>query len=574
MQTTPQHRIEDYTNRGWWDDRTLVDMFDHAVAAAPDHLALVDQFNRNEFTDGKANRLSFADVAAAVGRVTTALFDAGIRRDDIVVVQLPNIAELPILYLALARLGAIISPVAVQYGSFELEKTRDQVEPAAFITLTNLKGRNFAAEHGGIFAAGSQLLTFGDAAPDGFRPLSLTDGQTASDTLSAYLHSLETSANDLLSVCWTSGTTGQPKGVPRSHNMWKASGQGAHDIAGMLDFEPILNPFPMINMAAIGGFLFPWLMRRSTLVLHNPLDLPVFLKQIEAEKIAYTIAPPALLTMLLKQRELLDSVDIGSLRAIGSGSAPLSEWMVAEWQKEYGIAILNVFGSNEGICLGSNHHDLPDPSERAQYFPRFGVEGFEWGNRAAAQTRTRLVDLQTGEVVSEPGEQGELEIQGATVFDGYWNSPEANAEVFTDDGFFRTGDVFEIVCDADDAPRFYKFVGRCKDIINRGGVKISPDEVDNLLAGHPKVAQATVVGYPEEVMGERVGAVIVPKPGEQVTLSDVTDYLRSRGLAVFKLPEQLRVVDAIPHNAVGKVLRRELEGLFDDANAAGNTDDV
>ena len=155
------------------------------------------------------------------------------------------------------------------------------------------------------------------------------------------------------------------------------------------------------------------------------------------------------------------------------------------------------------------------------------------------------------------------------MFDGYWKSPEANAEVFTEDGYFRTGDVFEIVKDAEGEPRFYKFVGRCKDIIIRGGVNISPDEIDNLLAGHPKVAEAAVVGYPDDVMGERVGAVVVPKPGEVPVLADLTDFLRSKGLAVFKLPEQLRIVGEIPHNAVGKVLRRELVGLFADSASDG-----
>jgi acyl-CoA synthetase (AMP-forming)/AMP-acid ligase II len=265
--------------------------------------------------------------------------------------------------------------------------------------------------------------------------------------------------------------------------------------------------------------------------------------------------------MLLKQRELLDSIDLSGLRSIGSGSAPLSEWMVAGFQERYGIGILNIFGSNEGACLCSGLDDLPDPGDRAQFFPRFGVEEFAWSNRISERIRTRLVDLQTGDVVTGAGQQGELEIWGASVFDGYYKSPEANDEVFTKDGFFKTGDVFEIAGDGDTA-RFYKFVGRCKDIIVRGGVNISPDEVDNLLAGHPKVAEVAVVGYDDEIMGERIGAVVVPKSGENVTLEELTGFLREHGLAVFKLPEQLRCVDALPHNATGKVLRRELKVLF------------
>ena len=134
--------------------------------------------------------------------------------------------------------------------------------------------------------------------------------------------------------------------------------------------------------------------------------------------------------------------------------------------------------------------------------------------------------------------------------------------MFTEDGYFKTGDVLEIAGNGDTA-RFYKFVGRCKDIIVCGGVNISPDEVDSLLAGYPKVAEVAVVGYDDEIMGERVGAVVVPKPDESVTLGELTDFLRQHGLAVFKLPEQLRCTDELPRNATGKVLRRELKGLFD-----------
>ena len=180
--------------------------------------------------------------------------------------------------------------------------------------------------------------------------------------------------------------------------------------------------------------------------------------------------------------------------------------------------------------------------------------------------RTRLTDLGTREEVTEPGQQGELEIWGSTLFDGYYKSPEANAEVFTGDGYFRTGDVFEIT-GTGDAPKFYKFVGRCKDIIVRGGVNISPDEIDNELAGHPKVAAVCVVGVDDEIMGERIGVAVVAKPGEIVTLEELTGYLKERGFAVFKLPEKLLCVDELPHNATGKIVRREVKNLFDGASA-------
>jgi acyl-CoA synthetase (AMP-forming)/AMP-acid ligase II len=139
--------------------------------------------------------------------------------------------------------------------------------------------------------------------------------------------------------------------------------------------------------------------------------------------------------------------------------------------------------------------------------------------------------------------------------DGYYESPEANAQAFSADGWFRTGDLFEIVVED---PRFYRFTGRCKDIIIRGGMKISPEELDTVLAGHPLLAEAAVVGYPDEVLGERVCAVVVPKPGVQPTLADIIAFLEEQGVAKIKHPEKLAVVEALPRNPLGKLLRGEL----------------
>ena len=567
MRTSSPERIEDLTARGWWGHETLDSIFLDAVKRSPDHVALVDQFNREEFCDGEPQRLTYGRLANVVDNLAAAFYEHGLRQDDVVVIQLPNIVELAILYLALGRLGVILSPVPIQYGPFELAKAKDLLNPAAFITISNFKGKNFAQEHGAVFKGDCKVLSFGETSPGDVIALALSTAEPQAGTPYAnYLDGIDVSANDVLTICWTSGTTGTPKGVPRSHNMWISSAIGSHDAAELQDNEILLNPFPVVNMAAIGGFLYCWLMRACTLVLHHPFDMGVFLKQIQDEKIAYTIAPPAVLTMLLKKREILESVDISSLRCIGSGSAPLSEFMVGGFKKDYGIEILNIFGSNEGICLASGPSELPDPAQRAQYFPRFGVAGYEWANRIGGRIKTRLMDLQSGEEVTAIGQQGELEIWGATVFDGYLDSPEANAEVFADDGYFRTGDVFEITGSDGDLP-FYKFVGRCKDIIVRGGVNISPDEIDAVLAAHPKLAEVCVIGYDDEVMGERVGAVVVTKPGQTITLDEITGFLKEHGLAVFKLPEAFVVIDELPKNATGKLVRREAKALFDEARS-------
>lgn len=562
MRTTPQERIDDLSKPGWWGTETLDSLFVAAVEKYGDRTALVDQFNRSEFTDGKAQRLSFDQLANAAENLAAKFFAHGLRRDDIVVVQLPNIAELAIIYLALGKLGVILSPVPIQYGLYELNKARELLDPAAFISLTNFKGKNFASEHGAAFTEKSKVFCFGNDCPKSSTALLLdTAKPVANKDYQAYISGLDLDANDIFTICWTSGTTGQPKGVPRSHNMWIASATASMDSAELGENEMVLNPFPMVNMAAIGGFLYCWFMRGCTLVLHHPFDMEVFLQQIQDEKIAYTIAPPAVLTMLLNKREILDSYDISNLRRIGSGSAPLSEFMVAGFGEDYNIDILNIFGSNEGICLTSGPKDLPDYADRAHFFPRFGIDGLGWDNRARDFVKTRLVNTESGEFVTKTGTQGELEIWGATVFDGYYKSPEANAEVFSSDGYFRTGDLFEITGEGK-IPKFYKYVGRCKDIIVRGGVNISPAEIDSELAAHPKISDVCVVGVDDDVMGERIAVAVVAKPGETVVLKDLTSFLKDKGMAVFKLPEKLLCVEALPYNATGKSQRRDVKALF------------
>jgi acyl-CoA synthetase (AMP-forming)/AMP-acid ligase II len=164
------------------------------------------------------------------------------------------------------------------------------------------------------------------------------------------------------------------------------------------------------------------------------------------------------------------------------------------------------------------------------------------------------MDPESGSEVIEPRRAGEMQIRGPVVFDGYYGAPEITARAFTADGWFRTGDLFEI----DDSGRYYQFVGRLKQLINRGGVKIAPDEIDAVLAEHPDIAEAAVVGYPDEVLGERICAVVVPKPGHTVTVEALQSHCRAREFAIFKWPERVRIVERLPRNPLGKVIRGEI----------------
>ncbi|MFO1427013.1 MAG: fatty acid--CoA ligase family protein [Steroidobacteraceae bacterium] len=327
---------------------------------------------------------------------------------------------------------------------------------------------------------------------------------------------------------------------------------------GIRPHETLLNPFPLVNMAAIGGCFMSWLHAQGTLVLHHPLELQVYLAQIAAERPQYAIAPPAVLNMLLQDERLLAQTDLSSLRCIGSGSAPLEPAMIRGYRERFGIEVVNIFGSNEGMTLLSGPKEAPDPEMRARYFPRFGRADVAWPQRVARAIETRIVDPETGSEILAAGQPGEMQIRGPTVFEGYFAAPQLNASAFTEDGFFHTGDLLEIASDA----RYYRFVGRLKQLIIRGGVKIAPDEIETVLAGHPGVAEACALGFRDATLGERICAVIVRRAGAApVTLQSVHELFRARGMAVFKWPERLRETTALPRNPLGKVVRSELQAL-------------
>lgn len=559
--------IAAYTAQGWWGQQTLWDLFEQQVSARGDAEAVVDACNRSDFAHGTQRRLSWRQLATDIDRFSLLLLQEGLRRDDIVVVHLPNGVEQYVVYLACARLGLIVTPVPVQYREHELRHILSITEATAAITFSHI-GR---ADHGHQAATMYQqlgkahaslrtVLAWGPDVPPGVVSIDAAWPQTLGAPEQAQLAEAErdaaVTANDVFSICWTSGTEAAPKGVPRSHNEWLIVPPSIIE-AGQLDpGARLLNPFPLVNMSGLSSALATWLVLGGTVVQHQPFSLPVFLQQLREERIDYTVAAPAILNMLLQDERLLTGIDFKRLKRIGSGSAPLSEWMVCGFAERHGVQIVNYFGSNEGAALSGSDIDIPDPALRAQYFPRAGVPGLDWRVSTTRKIKTRLVDLASGADITAPGQPGELRFQGPTVFSGYFRAPEMTARTFDEQGFYRTGDLFEI---AGEQLQYYRYVGRSKDLVIRGGMNISSEEIEGLLAACPGVQEVAVVGVPDRILGEKLCACVVSAPGQQVSLGDLVEFLRGQQrVAAYKLPEYLLQVDALPRNPVGKILKREL----------------
>ncbi len=555
MKAFPDEVAARFLADGWWDGSTWSSRLQDCIDRYAEREALVDAPNRAALTDGVPRRLTWAEVDEQTDAIAHVLMSHGVSAGDVVAVQLPNIVELALVYAACARLRAVICPFPVQYREHELVEMCSRAGVSAFVTASRILGRANASAIAAIcreIPTLHRVFTFGDSVPDGVVALDVpVDRRAARTGVAAHMAAHPDDPNEVITICWTSGTESTPKGVPRSHGGWAAVLWTTIEPAQLSVDDVLLCTFPMVNAGGVGGMFGPWLTVGSKLVLHHPFDLQLFLAQIEQERITYTVSPPAVLTQLLVAEDLLAAHDLSSLRAVGSGSAPLTPFLIEGWESR-GVEVINFFGSNEGLTLVGDRSLIPDPAERSVYFPNFGAPGFDWRVRTAPLTRVKLVDLDSGETITQSNRPGELRLSGPSVFGGYLGGAGAP---FDDEGYYRSGDVFEY---PDPEQRYLRYVDRAKDLIIRGGQNISPAEIEALVQSHPGVAEVAAVGAPDEVLGERVAVFVVPRTGASPTLPDLIEHLRGQRVATFKLPERLEIVDSLPRSAIGKVLKREL----------------
>jgi acyl-CoA synthetase (AMP-forming)/AMP-acid ligase II len=538
----PAATVARYRELGAWGDQTIDALFRERVAEAPDRLAIVDPPNKPALTGGEPQRWTWKQLDAAVDRLAAALVGRGLGQGSVVAAQLPNSVDLVQTVLATIRIGAVLTPFPVQYRERELVQMCQATQAEVFITCERVNDRKLAEVATQISTQVPSLrrvLVLRGEGPAG-------PAAPARTQLQKHLAKLTVDPNDSVSICWTSGTEAPPKGVPRCHNDWLAIARVCRESAELTADDVMLNPFPMVNMAGFGGLMLPWLLSGCLLVQHQPFDLEVYLRQIEQERATYTIVAPALLSRLMNEEQLRRSADLSSLRVIGSGSSPLPGDVVAAWEHETGVGVINFFGSNEGTCLVSTPKQIPDPHVRSRYFPLEGL----LGTSLDGMTGFKLIDTQSGERITERGKSGELRLKGPTVFAGYQLG--TSGTYFDEDGFFCTGDLFEI---GGEQGEFLHYVDRVKDIIIRGGINIAPAELEGMLAAHPSVADVAVVGVPDDLMGERTCAVVVPTAGTTPTLDDLVEFLRRKKISSYKLPERLAIVDSLPRTPAGKLLK-------------------
>jgi acyl-CoA synthetase (AMP-forming)/AMP-acid ligase II len=540
-----QEMIKKWTDAGAWRDKTLIDYFKDNVRTQADKVCLVDPPNKENLVGLKPERLTFKELDRAVDATAERLLALGIKKDDIIMVQLPNTWELAMLYLAITRAGALITPMPMQWRQSELEHIAKITEARAVVTVevfNNFQHKEMAEKLKIKFPSVKDVITLA-------KIREMSNGH-----VTGKLDKILINANDVFTLCWSSGTEAEPKGCPLSHNNWLCQGIFQYETAPIKPGDNLITAGPLVNMASIGTIFIPWLMSGGKFVLHHPFDGPTFIMQLMTEEIKYTLLVPAVVNALLKNPKV-DQFNLSKMRAITIGSAPPSLWSVQDLKRRWGIEFANIWGQNESTANVAGPVDIPDLAMRIDHFPHYGKPGSKWVNVSPLRKNIHLkiLDPVTKKELTEEGAVGELWYRGPNVIPGYFKRPDLTKQAFNDEGFFNTGDLFQIK-DND----CIGFFDRTKDIIIRGGFNISAQEVENMLLGHPKVLDVAVVAMTDEMLGEKVCVYVVPKSGEQLELSEIKDFMKEKGIAAYKIPERLEIISAIPRNPVGKILKKVL----------------
>lgn len=542
---------ERYRAEGFWGDLSVPRMFERSVARVPDRVALVDPPNRPSLIGGAPRRYTYSQMDAEVNRFAAALRARGLGRGALIATQLPNMSEMILIYLAALRIGAVLSPVTMAYRAAELAALSDVARFDAYISVGAVNGKPYYPERIDALGEETRLLGIGGDLPPRIDRIDPQPGDSAVTPGSA-----APGADDLFAVFWTSGTEGQPKAVPKTHNNLMATSLGAWKILELPDGANVLAPFPFVNAAAM-SLMMCWMRTAGALILHHPFDVDTFLDQLNAENIDYTMVAPTLLTYLRERSEdpALKTA-LHGLRGIGTGSAPPDPEVFGFFRDRFGIEVLNFFGSNEGVQLCSSGESVEDPRKRATLFPRDG--DVNWQGREHLRTANggtfKLVEPETGRIVTRPGDIGEMFIAGPAVMPGYYRHGAFDRSHFDADGYFASRDLFQIA----DCGTLLRFHARSRELIIRGGMKIAPVELDNFVSALPGVREAAAAPYPDRQMGEKVCLFVVPEDGARITLADITACCDRGGLAKFKWPEKLILCDALPRTPLAKLDRKAL----------------
>ena len=498
----------------------LFDLIAARAADKPGKLAL---------DTGDAFALTYGGLIERSGRAANALRSLGVEPGDRVAAQVEKSPDAIVLALACLRAGAALLPLNTAYTAAELDYFLGDAQPALTLCRPELVHpvRELADKHG--LPAVESL----GAARDG----------TFAGKIAAAPKEFETiprATDDLAAILYTSGTTGRSKGAMLTHENLSSNALTLVDYWRFTADDRLIHALPVFHTHGLFVAVNVALIAGATMIFQNRFDPDAVTAALP--RATALMGVPTFYTRLLDHPGLTREV-CRTVRLFVSGSAPLLAETHAQWRERTGFAILERYGMTETNMIASNPYD----GER-----RAGTVGFPLPG-----VGVRIGEAESGRPVAA-GEIGVIEVKGPNVFRGYWRMPEKTAQEFRPDGFFITGDLGRV-----DADGYIHIVGRAKDLVISGGFNVYPKEVEAEIDAIEGVQESAVIGVPHPDFGEGVTAVVVPRPGADLTEAAILAALGGR-LAKFKAPKRVFVVEALPRNAMGKVQKAALRAAYKD----------
>jgi non-ribosomal peptide synthetase component E (peptide arylation enzyme) len=529
--------IAEYMKSGYWTTETFSDIWEHNAREYPDKEAVVDS----------RTRLTWAQAKQWIDRFALHLVKLGIIKDEVIAIQLPNVVELFLLMISCEKAGVLRVHLLRTVRHHEMEHILKKVEAVGVVIPWRFRDFDhfkMIQEIAPNLPALRHIFICDDSIPEGTISVKKIFEKPIEDSYFSYdLEGRRFKATDVSAITVTTGTTGLPKLI---ENPICSSFRKTHSFSRCLSLTPedtVAVMSPGLGSVFLAGFAgAPKVAAR--IVMQERFDPEEALVLIEKERISVLSLVPAQAIMLARHPNLCN-YNLNSLRVILLGGAPLRYTEGVEIEERLGCPVMQAWSSMDSTigCMTC----LDDPREiRLTTAGKPSVEGDE----------IKLVDHAASEVVR--GEIGEIWARGPSGVSGYYMDPEATWQVWTEDGWYKSGDLGKL-----DEHGNLAIIGRKTDIIIRGGQNISPIEVEGLLVGHPKVSSVAVIGMPDPVMGERSCAYVTLLPGEELTFEEMVTFLREKKIAAYKFPERLEIMEKLPLVAEQKVdkgfLRKDIE---------------
>ena len=531
----PPDFVARYRAKGYWEDRSLAGVFQDVFATFAGRTALI----------AGSEHITYRELAGRVERLASHFLELGLRPLDRVVVQLPNVPEFVSVYFALQRVGAIAVMALPPHRYREIKYYVELTEAVAYVIPDQAGDFDFVELARRITSECRSLrhVVVAGEAPPGMVSLA-TCLSTESRVPASALGDVTIDSMDPAVLQLSGGTTGVPKLIPRLHNDYVYNSKTAATMVdvrpgdALLVVLPIAHNLPLACPGIQGFFL-----RGARAVLSASVRAQDVFSLIERERVTHLAVVPALLIRWIND-PAISRYDLSSVRVVQSGGQRLQPEVKRLCEARIPSATVQEnFGMAEGMLTFVR---LDDP---------YDVRLETVGRPMCPDDEVKLVDDEGREVAD--GEVGELAVRGPYTLRGYYRAPEHNARVFTPDGFYLSGDLMRRHPSGN-----FVVEGRKKDLINRGGEKISAEEIESLILLHPAVQNVACVPMPDPVLGERTCAFVVPRRGQRVTLPEIVKHLTEAGIAKFKLPERLELIDELPLSPFGKVSKVTLTKLI------------